>query len=160
MCKHIKITNSREQLEVLRASGSMPFVSKIVEVNGSKYLDGAISDSIPLQKALDEGYGKIIVVLTRPENYSKKREYLPYNWVYRKYPNFIECGNKQSEMYNSTLELVKRCEEQGRIVVLRPSQNLKIARVEKNLDKLNAIYNLGVSDCNKKLDEIKKYLNN
>ena len=156
--EHIKITDSRKQLEVLRASGSMPFVSKIVEIDGAKYLDGAISDSIPLQKALDEGYGKIIVVQTRPESYLKHRECLPYNWVYRKYPNFVKCANRQFEMYNATLELVKKCEEQGRIIVLRPSQNLKIARVEKNLDKLKAIYNLGISDCTSKLDEIKKYL--
>ena len=156
--EHIKITDSRAQLEVLRASGSMAFVSKIVEFNGSKYLDGAISDSIPIQKALDEGYGKIIVVLTRPENYSKHKENLPYNFVYRKYPNFVECANKQFEVYNQTLELIKKCENEGKIIVLRPSQNLKIARVEKSLDKLKAIYNLGISDCTSKLDEIKKYL--
>lgn len=156
--EHIKIIDSRSQLEVLRASGSMPFVSKIVEFSGSKYLDGAISDPIPLQKALDEGYEKIVVVLTRPENYSKKKECLPYNFVYRKYPNFVECGNKQFEVYNQTLKLIKKCENEGRIIVLRPSQNLKIARVEKSLKKLNAIYNLGVDDCTKKLDEIKKYL--
>jgi predicted patatin/cPLA2 family phospholipase len=156
--EHIKIIDSRAQLEVLRASGSMPFVSKIVEFSGSKYLDGAISDPIPLQKALDEGYKKIVVVLTRPENYSKHKENLPYNFVYRKYPNFVECANKQFEVYNQTLELIKKCENEGRIIVLRPSQNLKIARVEKNLDKLKAIYNLGVSDCTSKLDEIKKYL--
>ena len=156
--EHIKIIDSRAQLEVLRASGSMPFVSKIVEFNGSKYLDGAISDPIPLQKALDEGYEKIVVVLTRPENYAKHKENLPYNFFYRKYPNFVECAKKQFEVYNQTLELIKKCENEGRIIVLRPSQNLKIARVEKNLDKLKAIYNLGVSDCTSKLDEIKKYL--
>ena len=156
--EHIKITNSREQLEVLRASGSMPFVSEIVEFNGSKYLDGAITDSIPLQKALDEGYGKIVVVLTRTENYLKRKECLPYSLVYRKYPKFVECGKRHFEMYNETLKLVKKHENDGRIVVLRPSLNLKIARVEKNLDKLNAIYNLGVSDCTANLDEIKKYL--
>lgn len=156
--EHIKIIDSRVQLEVLRASGSMPFVSKIVEFEGSKYLDGAISDPIPLQKALDEGYEKIVVVLTRPENYAKHKENLPYNFVYRKYPNFVECAKKQFEVYNQTLELIKKCENDGRVIVLRPSQNLKIARVEKSLKKLNAIYNLGVDDCTKKLDEIKKYL--
>ena len=83
--EHVKITDSRAQLEVLRASGSMPFVSKIVEFEGSKYLDGAISDPIPLRKALDEGYEKIVVVLTRPENYSKHKENLPYKWIYKKY---------------------------------------------------------------------------
>ena len=90
--------------------------------------------------------------------YKTKKECLPYNLVYRKYPNFVDCGKNQFKMYNETLELVKKCEQEGRIVVLRPSQSLKIARVEKNLDKLKAIYNLGVSDCTLKLDEIKKYL--
>lgn len=156
--EHIKITDSRAQLEVLRASGSMPFVSKIVEFNGSKYLDGAISDPIPFKKALEEGYEKIIVVLTRAEQDKKRQEKLPYNWVYRKYPNFVKCAEKQLEIYNESLALIRKYEKQGKIVVLRPSQNLKIARVEKNLKKLNAIYNLGVDDCSAKLDKIKKYL--
>ena len=157
--EYMHITNARRDLEKLRASGSMPFVSKLVDIDGTKYLDGAISDPIPLQKALDEDYGKIVVVLTRADNEPKTKECLPYNLVYRKYPNFIKCANEQFEKYNATLELVKKCEEQGRIVVLRPSQNLKIARVEKNLDKLKAIYNLGVNDSTTKLEKIKKYLN-
>ncbi len=156
--EHIKITDAREQLEVLRASGSMPFVSKLVEIDGKKYLDGAISDPIPFKKVLEEGYEKIVVVLTRAEQDQKHQEKLPYNWVYRKYPNFIKCAEKQLDIYNESLDLIKEYEKQGKIMVLRPSQNLKIARVEKNLKKLNAIYNLGVDDCTKKLDEIKKYL--
>ena len=156
--EHIKITDAREQLEVLRASGSMPFVSKLVDIDGKKYLDGAISDPIPFKKVLEEGYEKIVVVLTRAEQDQKHQEKLPYNWVYRKYPNFIKCAEKQLDVYNESLDLIKEYEKQGKIMVLRPSQNLKIARVEKNLKKLNAIYNLGVDDCSKKLDEIKKYL--
>ncbi len=153
-----KITNSRQQLEILRASGSMPFVSKLVEVDGVKYLDGAISDPIPLQKALDEGYEKIIVVLTRAENCVKKKEKLPYNLVYGKYPNFVNCAKKQLNSYNKTLELVKKYENDGRIIVLRPSQNLDVARVEKNIKKLNAIYQLGINDGCRNIDKIKKYL--
>ena len=154
----MKITKAREELEKLRASGSMPFVSRFVEINGTKYLDGAISDPIPIKKAIEEGYEKIVVVLTRAENDNKRREKLPYNLVYRKYPNFIKCAEKQLDVYNESLDLIKKYEEQGKIVVLRPSQNLKIARVEKSLKKLNAIYNLGVNDCTSKLDEIKRYL--
>ncbi len=153
-----KITNSRQQLEILRASGSMPFVSKLVEVGGAKYLDGAISDPIPLQKALDEGYEKIIVVLTRAENCVKKKEKLPYNLVYGKYPNFVKCGETQLNRYKETLELVKKYENDGKIIVLRPSQNLDIARVEKNTKKLNAIYQLGLDDACKNMEKIKKYL--
>lgn len=157
--EYIKITNGEKGLEALRASGSMPFVSKCVEVNGSKYLDGAISDPIPLQKALDEGYEKIVVVLTRPENYSKHKEQLPYNLFYRKYPNFIKTASYQFEKYNKTLALIKKYENEGKIVVLRPSKDLKIARVEKNLKKLRAIHQLGVDDCYSNLNKIKEYLN-
>ena len=156
--EHIKITDSRAQLEVLRASGSMPFVSKIVEFNGSKYLDGAISDSIPLQKALDDGYGKIVVVLTRPEGYKKHKDYFPYKLIYGKYPNFVKTAEKQYQDYNKTLELIKKYEKEGRIVVLRPSKDMKVARVEKNLDKLKAIYQLGVDDCLANLEKVKIYL--
>ena len=156
--EYMKIIKARKELEKLRASGSMPFVSRLVEIDGAKYLDGAISDPIPIKKAIEEGYEKIVVVLTRAENDKKRREKLPYNLVYRKYPNFIKCAEKQLDVYQESLDLIKKYEEQGKIVVLRPSQNLKIARVEKSLKKLNAIYNLGVNDCTSKLDEIKRYL--
>lgn len=156
--EYIKITNAREGLEALRASGSMPFVSKLVELNCGKYLDGAISDPIPLQKAIEDGYEKIVVVLTRPEGYRKHRDCMPYDLIYRKYPNFVETAKKQYEIYNKTLDLIKKYEEEGKIIVLRPSQKLKIARVEKNIEKLNAIYNLGVDDCVLNLDKIKDYL--
>ncbi|MBR7100134.1 MAG: patatin family protein [Clostridia bacterium] len=158
--EYIKIDDAKEGLEALRASGSMPFVSRNVDYKGSKYLDGAMSDPIPLQKALDEGYEKIIVVLTRPKNYRKNKTNMPYNLFYRKYPNFIKSANRQFEIYNQTLDLIEKKEQEGRIVVLRPSQNLKVARVEKNIEKLKAIYNLGVSDCNLNLDKIKEYLLN
>lgn len=156
--EYIKITDSRQGLEALRASGSMPFVSKLVDINGSKYLDGAISDPIPFQKVLEEGYEKIVVVLTRPENYKKQKECMPYNLVYKKYPNFIKTAVNQFENYNKTLDLIKKYETDGKIIVLRPSKDLKIARVEKNIKKLNAIHKLGVDDCTSQLDKIKKYL--
>ena len=157
--EYIKITEARYGLEALRASGSMPFVSKCVDFEGSKYLDGAISDPIPLQKALDDGYEKIVVVLTRPDNYQKRKERMPYNLFYRKYPNFIKTAIKQPENYNKTLDLIKKYENEGKIVVLRPSQDLKIARIEKNIEKLNAIYKLGYDDCLSRLEEVKSYLN-
>ena len=154
-----QITDARKGLEALRASGSMPFVSRLVDIDGSKYLDGAIADPIPLQKALDEGYEKIVVVLTRPENYRKQRECMPYNLFYKKYPNFVKTAINQYENYNKTLDLIKKYEDEGRIVVLRPSKDLKIARVEKNLEKLTAIHKLGMDDCISKLGKVKDYLN-
>ena len=156
--EYLKIDNAKQDLEALRASGSMPFVSRIVEFNGLKCLDGAISDPIPVQKVIEEGYEKVVVVLTRPKNYRKHKECLPYKLFYSKYPNFIKTAAKQYEVYNKTLDLIEKYENEGRITVFRPSQDLKIARVEKDLDKLNAIYNLGVADCTLNLERVKNYL--
>lgn len=153
-----QIVKAREGLEALRASGSMPFVSRCVELEGSKYLDGAISDPIPLQKAIDDGYEKIVVVLTRPEGYRKQKDFMPYNFVYRKYPNFIKTAKNQPENYNRTLDLIKEYENDGKIIVLRPSKKLKIARVEKDIKKLDAIYKLGIEDSTSNIERIKKYL--
>ncbi|MBE7703418.1 MAG: patatin family protein [Cyanobacteria bacterium SIG28] len=158
LAEYIKIVDAKYGLEALRASGSMPFVSKCVDFEGAKYLDGAISDPIPLQKALDEGYEKIVVVLTRPESYRKNKNYMPYSLIYGKYPKFVKTAINQFERYNQTLDLIKKYENDGKIVVLRPSRSLKIARVEKDLKKIDAIYQLGVNDCISNLDKIKNYM--
>lgn len=156
--EYINIKDAKEGMEYLRASGSMPFVSNLVEINGNKYLDGAVSDPIPLNKAFDKGYGKIIVVQTRPADYSKTKSWLPYRMVYRKYPKFIKTAEEVYIKYNETLNLIRKHENDGKIIVLRPSEKIKMQRVEKNLDKLQAIYNVGVKDCKENLKKIKEYI--
>ena len=156
--EYIEIKDGGKDLEYLRASGSMPFVSNLVEINGNKYLDGALSDPIPLKKALDMGYEKIIVIQTRPAGYTKTKSWLPYNLVYKKYPEFVMTANNAYIKYNETLDLIKKYENAGKIIVLRPSKIIKMRRVEKNLNKLQAIYDVGVNDCNEKLKTIKEYI--
>lgn len=153
-----EIKDAFEGMEYLRASGSMPFVSNLVEVNGNKYLDGAISDPIPFKKILDMGYKKIIVVLTRPADFSKKKSFMPYGLVYKKYPNFVEAANTVYLKYNETLNLIRKYEKDGKILVLRPSEKIKMKRIEKNLNKLQAIYDVGIKDCNENLCKIKEYI--
>ena len=157
--EYIEIKDGAKDLEYLRASGSMPFVSKLVEINGNKYLDGAVADPIPFKKALDLGYKKIIVVLTRPVDYKKSKPWLPYGLVYKKYPEFVKTAKNAYFNYNETLDLIKKYENEGKIIVLRPSETIKMRRVEKNLNKLQAIYNVGVKDCNNNLSKIKEYIN-
>jgi len=156
--EYVEINDAEKDLEYLRASGSMPFVSKLVEINGNKYLDGAVSDPIPLQKALDMGYGKVIVVQTRPADYSKSKSWLPFWLVYPKYPKFVKTAQMIYVKYNETLKLIKQYENDGRILVLRPSEKIKMRRVEKNLNKLQTIYDVGVKDCNENLPKIKEYI--
>lgn len=156
--EYIEIKDGGKDLEYLRASGSMPFVSNIVEINGNKYLDGAVADPIPLKKAIDMGYEKIIVVQTRPADYTKTKSLLPFDLVYKRYPEFIKTAQNAYINYNETLDFIRKYENEGKIIVLRPSEKIKMRRVEKNLNKLQAIYDVGVKDCNANLTKLKEYI--
>ncbi len=156
--EYIKIDDAQKDMEYFRASGSMPFVSKPVEINGNYYLDGAISDAVPFKKALEDNYEKIIVVLTRPSGYRKKKSNLPYKLFYGEFPNFVKTAKNSYQKYNDTMDLIEKYESENKIIVLRPSRLIKMKRVEKDKTKLQGIYDLGVSDCTEKLDKIKDYI--
>lgn len=142
------------------ASSSLPFLSRIVTIEGKPYLDGGIADSIPFKQALNDGYKKIVVVLTRDENYRKK----PFKfkkilqWKYGKYPLFVEAMLKRAENYNKTLEEIRTAEERGEIFVIRPSKELKIGRLEKDKEKIKALHSLGFSNATQKKDSLLNYL--
>ncbi len=157
----IKIYDCFKQMEVMRATSAMPFVSKIVEIDGKKYLDGGTSNSIPVDECKKMGYEKIIVVLTRPIEYRKKpTNKLITKLKYRKYPKFIECVNNRYKMYNETVEKIIDMENKKEIFVIRPSKTIKIKRIEKNPDKLQEMYDLGINDANASLKNLKEFLEN
>lgn len=158
--EYIKIDDAKKDMEYFRASGSMPFVSKPVEINGNLYLDGGISDPVPFKKVLGTKPKKIIVVLTRPAGYRKKNLHVCclYRLFYGRFPNFVETGSNRHQTYNETMDLIEKYEAEHKIIVLRPSRFIKIKRIEKDTAKLQSIYDLGTADCVNKLDEIRKYL--
>ena len=156
--EYIKVDDAEEGLEYFRASGSMPFVSKPVEINSNLYLDGGMSDPVPLKKVIETNPQKIIVVLTRPAGYRKKKPHLPFKLFYKKFPNFVETALSHYKRYNETMDLVEKYEAENKIIVLRPSKLMKIKRVEKDTNKLQNMYDLGVFDAVNKLKEIKEYL--
>ena len=159
--EYIKIENVLKQMEVMRATSAMPFVSKIVDIDGKKYLDGGISDSIPVNYCKRLGYDKIIVVLTRPIEYRKKKtSKLPAKIIYKKYPNLVNSINSRYRNYNNTVEEIIRMENNKEIFVIRPSKLINVKRIEKNVDKLQEIYNLGIEDCNNNLNRLKYFLGN
>ena len=154
-----RIINDSNYVEYLRASGSMPFVSKPVEIDGSKYLDGALGDSIPVLKAKEMGFDRIIVVLTRPINYRKKKgNKIASKLFYRKYPKLINAINNRYKVYNDTLDKIIEMENNDEIFVIRPSKTVNIKRIEKDVDKLQEMYDLGISDFKKCLTKLKKFL--
>ena len=157
--EYIKIDDIENQLEYLRASGSIPVVSKIVHIKGKKYLDGGVSDSVPIKWGLKNGYKKIIVVETRPKEYRKKKsKNIIFKRVYKDYPKFIETYDNRYKVYNKTKDYIEMLEEENREFVIRPSETIKISRIEKNKDKIQEMYRLGMKDTNDKMKDLKKYL--
>lgn len=159
--EYIKLNDLFAQMEVLRATSAMPYVSQIVELENGKYLDGGVSDSIPVEKCKEMGYDKIIVILTRPLDYRKKKpkEFIAKTY-YRKYPKFAKTLNNRYKMYNDTVEKIIELENKKEIFVIRPSKTLKIKRIEKDVEKLQEMYDLGLEDGQKVLEDLKKYLQN
>ena len=158
--EYVLIEDAFVQMEYLRATSALPFASKIIEINGKKYLDGGISDSIPIDFCESLGYDKIIAVLTRPEGtYKEDKLGFLYKLVYRKYPNLVNSLLNMATDYEKVLTKIKDLENKGKIFVVRPPEVLKIGRLEKNRDKIQKVYDTGLNTGLKELDNIVKYLN-
>lgn len=135
----------KEDITWIQASASMPLVSRPVKIGGGLYLDGGISDSIPLRFMENLGYEDILVIETQPIDYVKKpQQFMPLvRWSLRKYPNMIKCMEERYLMYNEEKNYVRQQEEAGRVKVIRPKEPLNISAVEKNPDELERVYQLG-----------------
>lgn len=147
-------------LDWIRASASMPMVSKTVEIDGLQLLDGGISDSIPVRYFESIGYERNVVVLTQPKGYIKKKNrMLPLMKL--KYPKnhgmLAAMANRHNE-YNDTLAYIREKESRGQLLVLRPDSKLKIGRVEKDPEKLKAVYALGREVATRQLEDIQVFL--
>ncbi len=148
------------EMEWLRASASLPLASKIVEINGKGYLDGGISDSVPLKYFESIGYTKNVVILTQPDSYKKgKNPLLPLMRVaMRKYPGMIRAMAVRHDMYNASIDYVREAEKDGRAFVIRPDEKLPIGHIEHNTDNLRNVYELGRSVAERRLAEMKDFL--
>ncbi len=136
-----------DNLTVLRASASLPYLSRPVAYEGRLLLDGAIADALPLKKAIADGYGRTVVVLTRPAGYRKTEEAGPSPALfYRRWPLLAAALKTRVGRYNEQLAFVESEEEAGRAFVIRPSRDLGISRTEKDVAKLRELYELGLAD--------------
>lgn len=142
---YIQETKSAKRLiEVCQASSSLPYVSKTVEIDGVPMLDGGLADSIPVMRAFECGVEHPVVVLTRNRGYrhtGKDRKQPAF--IYKNYPRLRVLLSNRLSAYNSQLEMVERLEDEGRITVLRPQKEMTVGRMEKDVDKLEALYEEG-----------------
>ncbi len=131
-------------IDIVKASSSLPFAAPMVEIDGVPMLDGGIADSIPVQYAMNQGYKKFVIVLTRNKNYRKDEKNNPLiKFFYNKYPKLQEAIRNRAKVYNETLDLIEKLEEEGRALVIRPENPLQVSRIEKDINKLVDLYDEG-----------------
>ena len=144
----------------IRASASMPLVSRIVEIEGQKLLDGGIADSIPVKYFESIGYDRNVAVLTQCRGFQKKKnEVLPFAKLkYKKYPKLVDTLANRHIVYNDTLAYIEEKEKAGELFVIRPEAELPVSRVEKDPEKLKAAYEIGRHTAQDNLSKIKQFL--
>lgn len=154
-------TDLNHNSTILRASSSIPVFSPIVEYKGGKYLDGGTSNPIPVEKAIEDGCDKVIVVLTQHRGYQKQPEKFRaiYKHMFKKYPEMIRVLDERHNVYNQALERVYELEKQGKAFIIQPSVPITISRYEKRKEELDKIHQLGKLDTKTKMNDILYFLN-
>ena len=146
-------------IEWIRASASIPIVSKPVKLDGYELLDGGVSDSIPVNWMLERST-KTVVVLTRDKSYRKE----PMKYIkllkraFKEYPNLTKALENRYIVYNKTLDQIEQLEREGKVFVIRPSKPIACAMIEKDPNHLQEIYDIGRRDALHYLEDLKKYL--
>ena len=131
-------------LDIVRASSSLPYVSKIVDVDGEPMLDGGIVDSIPVERAIAKGFSRNVLVLTRNKGYrSTGRDHKTPHFVYHNYPRLRVALSHRIEAYNAQLDMIDRMEAEGRVLCIRPERPMEVGRIEKDTAKLERLYEEG-----------------
>lgn len=158
-----KLERSDQDLlcEWIRASASLPLVSKPVIINGQHLSDGGTADSIPIRFFESLGYDKNVIILTRENGYYKKSSKLTdimMKLFLTKYPKLSEAIKKRAEMYNETLSYIAEKEAKGDVFVFRPASPLPVERIEKDPVKLQEAYDIGRTLAHKKLLDLKAFL--
>ena len=162
LAEYPRITDYRNEVDMnrIRASASLPILSKIVDIHGKKFLDGGVADSIPFEPMFKCGYERAVVILTRPLGYRKKiNKALPLvKLAYRHYPKFIQAVATRHIRYNQALDKLAKLEAEGKVFIYRPTRFIKISDIESNKKKIAELYELGKEDAHNSMPELLKFL--
>lgn len=161
--EYVKIEDAYSQVDYLRASSSLPLISKIVHIKGQPYLDGGVSDSIPIKESERAGNVKNVVVMTKPIGFRRKPEskkmLAAIKVKYLRYPKVYELIKNRYIAYNECLDYVEKEAAEGKIFLIRPEHDLEISRTEKDKEKLLKLYDEGYEEAKKQYDALMEYLN-
>lgn len=158
---HEKFRDLKHFFRVCRAANSLPITAKICYVDGVPMLDGGIADAIPVERAIAEGWDKILAVLTRDSVYRKKEGLTAYvraiHLIYRKFPNFLKVVDERAAKYNRAIETLEQMEKEGRALVIRPT-DITLKNKESRVDELKKYYKHGYDEAARRIEEIVKFL--
>ena len=160
---YYQIKDLKKDVLGIQASSSLPLISRNVMIDGKPYLDGGVSDSIPIRKSIADGNVKNVVILTKEDGFIRQPSSKGMNFCikqkYRKYPALYKNMAQRHTNYNETVAFIEAQQKAGEVFVIRPKKPLNIGRTEKNREKLNAIYQIGYEDAKACYDDLIHYLN-
>lgn len=158
--EYMELKDLKNNIDIIRASASLPLVSRNVRIAGREYLDGGLSDSIPIVKSIKDGNKKNIIVLTRPIGYRKKpaSNIALLKAKYKNNPGVVKAMVRRHIVYNKTLRYIDKLECEGKAIVFRPEPIIKIDRIEKDQKKLKVLYLQGYHDASINYELMKNYL--
>ncbi len=157
--QHIELDDLKEGIEYVRASASLPYFSRFVEIDGAKYLDGGCADSVPVHAFRRMGYQRNVVILTKEAGYRKKPEAaLLTKLKYGRYPAFARALLNRAEDYNLCMDEILEMEKVGEVFIIQPSVPLEVGRTETDPDKIQAAYDQGRADADALLGELLEWM--
>lgn len=158
--EYIPIKDLKKDIEAIRASASLPLVSRNVPWDGKLLLDGGISDAIPLKRSMAEGNRKNVVVMTKENGYRREPSSAAFlvKLRYKKYPKVYELMRDRHLAYNETLDFIEEQVKAGNTFVIRPKQKSDVGRIEKDEAKLKALYEEGYRDGEECYEELVAFL--
>lgn len=159
--EYLKVPPDDKEWMLLRATCALPLLFPMIEIDGNKYMDGGIADSIPYEQAIKAGCDKNIIVLTRPLGYVKKTEAVTKLAAarYRRYPEFCEAMLTRAERYNECIARIMELKAQGKVFVFTPRSAFGVGRTENDPQKLERLYRHGYNHAKWAMNDLKKYLN-
>ncbi|MBQ7834576.1 MAG: patatin family protein [Ruminiclostridium sp.] len=156
-CEYHDVTSEDRQWKKVVASCALPIMFQPVEIDGQLYMDGGITDSIPFQKAIDDGCEKLVVIITRERSYIKEPEAALgiSGFLYRKYPEFKKALENRTEMYNNAHHRLLELEKEGKIILIAPEEDTSSwKRTEKRPAEIQKMYDIGYKTIMKYKDKI------
>jgi len=159
--EYLPLTFDDRKYKLLQATCALPLLFPFIYINDTPYLDGGLTDSIPYDKAFEDGCDKVVVVLTRQPGYRKttSRSTKRITYLYKKYPELVNDLLLRAERYNASLDRLLELESEGKVIVIRPTLTDGFGRLEKDFDKIQALYDDGFKKGSDIANEVKHFFN-